>query len=210
MKYLVALIVSLLLAANANAVSILIESTSTVGVLHSQTVTLSVLTEPGESFRGFDATFTGPLGQVNPLGFDTFFNDFNPFFFPNDVSQDSQFLFNSTDVLSIGMAEGPNLLTGAVSGLAALSLPNPAPFVQLVLNEHSEFGPLGCDILFDVRIDNGIGQGESFQGRLGEFMHLGGYDVCVPEPYSLALVGVVLVGGVSLRNRGLRMVVAHR
>ena len=190
MKYSLALLVSFALVSSANAAQILADVSPTVGVPGSQTVVLSVLAEAGESFRGFDASFNGPLGQVNPLGFDTVFQDINAFFPPADVSADSQFTFVSGDVLVIGPAEGPNLLQAAVSGLAALSLPNPQPFVQLVLDESVD--PLGADVQFTLALDMGLDNPVLREGTV---------DQLIPEPASVALAGLAMVGCLVSRRR---------
>ena len=190
MKNTLALIIALTLASNASAIQFPVDVIDTVGVPGFKTVTISVLAEAGESFRGFDVTFNGPLGQVNPLGMDTVFNDLNGFFPPADVSADSQFTFNSADVLVIDPAENANLLTAAVSGLAALSLPNPQPFVQLVLDDSVD--PLGSDVQFDFAIDLGLAN---------PFIRRGTVNELIPEPTSLSMAGLALIGFVARRRR---------
>jgi len=196
--YALALLASFAFVSDASAMGhpeeILFEVTDTVGLPGFQTVTLSIQTGPGESFRGFDATFTGPLGQVNPIGMDTPFNDLNGFFGATDVSQDSQFLFNSGDVLSIGVSEDASFLTGAISGLALLDPPlsNPAAFVQLVI---ADGATLGSDIQVELAFDIGLPQPLSFQGSLDTIIGE------IPEPSTMMLAGLGLIGFVSRRRR---------
>lgn len=113
----------------------------------------------GEELRSFSATFSGDIHQVNPFGvIPTIFTDSNHFF-PFDtpaksVLQDSQFLFQSDDVLTLGKAESNALLMGNIYGLSRLDLPNPTPLAQVVTRNSS-------DVSMSLLVDNGL-EGESY------------------------------------------------
>lgn len=154
------------LASQAPAASLLVDSIPTVDLDGYRTYTLSIETFDEESFRGFDANFSGLMNQVNPFGLATIFND-NNVVFPvvgADVSQDSQFLFASGDVLTIGVEESVTSLKGAFSGLGFLDLPNPTPFAQVVTND-----PYGVEV--SIETDHGNGSGV-FRGTLGDSLCL--------------------------------------
>lgn len=147
-----AMIVIGMLASQASAASLLVDSTPTVDLEGYRTYTLSIESFEGESFRGFDAGFSGSMNQVNPFGLATIFTD-NNVVFPAvgaDVSQDSQFLFASSDVLTIGLEESATSLQGAFSGLVFLDRPNPKPFAQIVTND-----PYGVEV--SIETDHGAG-----------------------------------------------------
>ena len=78
-------------------------------------------TSDSGSINGIDITFAGAMNQVNPTGISTIFTDGKLFFgfVGADVSQDSQFLFHSGDILSIGAEEGPELLKAAITNISA-------------------------------------------------------------------------------------------
>lgn len=174
---------------------ITVEAIDTPGLPGFQTHTLSYQADAGESFRGFNATFTGTINQVNPFGIlATIFQDNNGLFsnpaVDKPVEQDSQFLFQSTEVLSIGAEEGAGILKAAISGLVALDPPltNPTAFAQIVTN-------CPVDVHLRLEVDNGAG-GESFFGVLG-------YHNCIPEPVSGVMVELALatlIGRCRLRN----------
>ena len=178
-----------LLAATSTACGarLRIDSADTVGLPGFTTFTFLIETDPGEVLRGVDAEFRGPMSQVNPLGSPTIFNDSNgfiPFIGGLDVSQDSQFLFSSTDVLAIGAEESNTLLKAAISGLASLNLPNPTPIAQVAMSFESSF-----DFVYRLDFDLGGPEPVVFAGTL--------YP---PEPTSATLLILgVMVGGMRRR-----------
>lgn len=140
-----------------SAGSLQIVDVPTPGLPGHCTYLLSYLREPGEEFRGFEATFSGDIHQVNPFGIlSTVFTDNNSTLsaLGTSVLQDSQFLFRSGDVFSISTAESDTVLKGAISGLSRLDLPNPTPFAQVV-TQYDEAS-------FSLAVDSG--QGPDFYG----------------------------------------------
>jgi hypothetical protein len=133
----------------AHAAGLAIDSDLTPGIIGYSTFTFSLRADPGESFRGVDATFTGPMNQVNPVGTPTIFTDANVFFpfVGADPRQDSQFLFHSSTLLQIGAQESSTRLKAAISGLSDNGLPNPAPFAQIVTNNPSN---INVGLAFDL------------------------------------------------------------
>ena len=102
--------------------------------------------------NGIDVTFNGAMNQVNPFGgMSTIWQDSNQIFdnIPENVSQDSQFLYKSSEVflLPSEMKEGDNLLAGVFTHIAshtggAMSV----DFAQIV-------APNGSTISFDAQFD---------------------------------------------------------
>lgn len=173
-------------ASVANAGALTAEAVDTPDLPGFQTITFSYEAAEGESFRGFDASFTGTINQVNPFGvLATIFTDNNVAFpAPAVPAQDSQFLFASGDVLQIGAEEGAGILKGAISGLNQLGLDNPAAFAQIVTDSP-------VDVAVAIEFDNGAG-GESFGGSVQDYL--------VPEPSTCLLAGLALVGFAARRN----------
>jgi hypothetical protein len=102
--------------------------------------------------NGIDVTFNGAMNQVNPFGgMSTIWQDSNQIFdnISENVSQDSQFLYKSSEVflLPSEMKEGDNLLAGVFTHIAshtggAMSV----DFAQIV-------APNGSPISFDAQFD---------------------------------------------------------
>lgn len=163
----------------------------TPGLSGFTTFTFAIQSGAGESLRGVDAAVTGPLGQVNPLGVPTVFSDNNGVFpfIGADVRQDSQFLFDSGDVLSIGAVESAAGLSGAISGIASLGLPNPVDFVQVVTDQPR-------DVDYDFAFDLGGREPARFSGPLCELagcidLHTPGGAVVVETTSAPGLPGFV-------------------
>ncbi len=103
--------------------------------------------------NGIDITFTGAMNQVNPAGQPSIFTNANGFFsfVGADVSQDSQFLFDSGDILQVGTAEGAELLKAAITNISshtggAMSV----DFAQIVIAN-------GGSVDFAAQFDDGRG-----------------------------------------------------
>lgn len=173
----------------ANAGILSATSEPTPGLEGFETITFSFEAEEGEAFRGFDASFTGTINQLNPFGLETIFNNNNGAVIGSggQAEQDSQFLFGSSEVLSIGATESGAELSGAISGLAALGLDNPAAFAQIVTN-----APVGVAVA--VEFDNGAG-GVAFGGTAADYL-----GETIPEPSTCILAGLALVGFAARRN----------
>jgi hypothetical protein len=108
---------------------------------------------------------TGPIGHVNPFGQATIFPNLNSQFGASDSSQDSQFLLDSNDVLSMFTAESDTYLRGvfALIGEKQLTIGNSVPFLQVATAASSEVNLKGSvvirrpnDELLSVRIDIGL------------------------------------------------------
>ena len=174
-------------------------NSETDGLPGFSTVELSIHVAPEEILRGFDATISGPLHQVQAAGMPTPFGNLNAFI-PDDFHKDSQFLFlgNEDGLLSIGVEENGNLLKGAISGLANLDqpLPNLAPIARLVIAQSGPFDPIGHDIHLDIAVDVGLPEPLRATGTLFELAAR-----CIPEPTTLMLtqLGLVLVAGFRRR-----------
>ena len=159
---------------------------NTPGMPGYWTHTLFLQMDPGATLRGVDATFFGPMNQVNPAGNGTVFTDANVFFpfVGADPRQDSQFLVPSSSVLTIGAAESDTLLRAAISGLADNGLPNPAPIARLVT-------PILGNVDFYLAIDTGASQPTIIRSSLNDFL--------IPEPASAVLSIVLCIGCASRR-----------
>lgn len=99
---------------------VLQEATKTVGVEDSTTYTISIVSdEPRRIIFGVHARFEGLMGQVTPLGMATPFSDLDGFFGNSDVSQDSRFLFHSSDFQPspTNVSESGELLTASITNL---------------------------------------------------------------------------------------------
>lgn len=128
-----------------------VRSVPTPGLPGFSTYTFSIETSGEEAFRGLDARFDGPMNQVNPLGVSSVYNDANALFdFVGAVpEQDSQFSFNSSDVLALAPTESEGQLRAAISGLATLDLANPVDFAQVVTDSPTE-------LTFEIDFDLGL------------------------------------------------------
>ena len=130
-----ALLLSVASVANA-AVMVTTESAATTGLAGFTTYTVTASSDVG-AINGIDISFDGAMNQVNPFTLATIFQDNNATFggVGADVSQDSQFLFASSAVLSLNTEEGANLLKGALTNLAPLNTGNSLPFAQIVIED---------------------------------------------------------------------------
>ena len=108
---------------------------------------------------------SGPMNQVNPYGQATLFPNLNPLFGASDPSQDTQFLLDNNDVLSMFMAESDTFLHGvfALIGDKQRTIGNSVPFLQLATSASSAVNLTGSvvirrpnDELLSVPIDIGL------------------------------------------------------
>lgn len=170
---------TLMIGSHASAVIVSSTPTDLGSGLTQYTFALS--TESGDPglIGGMDLTFTAQnMNQINPVGSSTVFQDNNAFFplVGESVDEDSQFLFDSSDLLlAPGVAaESGSLLT------AAFALPDGSaelPFAQRDIAQIVV--PTGSAVAWSGRVTfaNTGGQGQDVSG-------------VIPEPSSLALLGL--------------------
>jgi hypothetical protein len=143
--------------------------------------------------------FFGPMNQLGPPQLNTVFQDNNaliPVLYPgHSAAEDSQFLVSSSAVTvpSGFIEEGPNIL----QGLWAWSEPqgHSVQFAQLVI-------PFGTMITYRgwLHLDTHILVDSEVAGTLH----------CIPEPESIALVGLLLVPLFGLACRTKRRLLSAR
>ncbi len=155
------------------------------------TWTLTANTDNGSQIQGFDFAsrpeygFFGSMNQVNPAGISTIFQDANAFFsfVGADVSQDSQFLFNSGQVtVPAGHASESSTELRAVFAAPA-PLGTSVPFVQLVTPDASPY------FTFTGQIQTVVGGSVSDHNVSGSrpFNCLD----CEPHPYASTIDDVI-------------------
>lgn len=117
------------------------------------TYTFSLVSDVDQPINGVAGDFHGPFHQVNPFGIETVYQDQNAVFdfIPNEVGDDSQWLFQTSDILRIPSAshESDNRLAAAFTNLSSLPAPfNPTSFdlAQLVVPSNRSF-------TFDLDLD---------------------------------------------------------
>ncbi len=149
------------------------------------TVTVTSSTGP---ITALQANFQGlAINQVNPLGVPTVFDDFNVFFdfVGAHPTQDSQFLFNSNDVL-IGLAnESSTELRAAFIYPGTADFGHQVDLAQIVIPENFGFTyEVGAVVNGELNVITGPRLGDLPGGLPG--------DNCIPEPSTaaLALIGM--------------------
>lgn len=117
------------------------------------TYTFSLLSEADKPINGVDGGFFGAFNQVNPGDVSTLYQDYNAFFdfVPEQVGDDSQFLFDTSDVLHLnsGSVESNSQLAAVFTNIETLPEPfDPTSFdlAQLVV-------PTGNSFTFDLALD---------------------------------------------------------
>lgn len=192
-KFALAIVCSLFASAASAAVIVQIDQTPTEGLPGSLTSIVTLVSDnPNEIIFGVDASFDGPLGQVNPLGMATPFNDLNGFFGEVPVAQDSQFLFHSANDLSppaLGTDESDSTLKAAITNLPGAT---GGDGTNVPLAQIAHRLPVNYSFSIDLRDQSGAAVGNPT---------VAGVIPVVPEPATVGLFALAMVGFVGLRRR---------
>ena len=188
------------LAVASQAATIVTQSSApTVGMAGHTTWTLTAVSDQGPiagfDFTGGDNGFFGPMNQVNPAANATVFTDANGFFafVGADVSQDSQFKFASNSGTVVGAEEGPNTLQAAISFGTANAKVGPLAFVQLAIP-----GAAAATVDFRGNFTVLAAGGPILEDVAGR---VGGDGPIIPEPSTIALAGLALLGFIGYNRR---------
>ncbi|WP_442484648.1 PEP-CTERM sorting domain-containing protein [Aeoliella sp. SH292] len=161
-SFLFAVAITAFVAGVSNA-AVVVTATSapTTGLSGFETWTVRAASD-GMAINGIDISFDGAMNQVNPFGLASIFQDNNGTFVAvgANASQDSQFLFTSSQVLSLNTSESATKLAGALTNLAALNTANAINFAQIVI-------PVGGSVAFTAGFDAGTGVSIPVTGNIG-------------------------------------------
>jgi hypothetical protein len=163
-KFILATAVMLMIAASTNGEVVMTAiGVPTTNMPGFTTWTVNATSDTGP-INGIDVTFNGAMNQVNPFGgMSTIWQDSNQSFdnIPENVLQDSQFLYKSSEVfpLSSEMKEGDNLLAGVFTNIAShTGGATSVDFAQIVV-------PNGSEISFDAQFDDRSSVAISYVGE---------------------------------------------
>lgn len=204
----VGLVVMGLAASSQAAVIISAEASPTVGIAGSTTFKLIATAEAGEKIIGFDFVGDGSLGFSGlmnhviqpPFVTSAVWEDSNAFFplISRDVSQDSQFSVLTTEGLALNGSESATSLKGAFafSQANALLQTNVLQFAQLSIPNAGEESIVSYTGNFTVQGPTGDPFLVDVSGRVPAST-----TPEIPEPSTIALVGLALVGLIGYNRR---------
>ena len=199
-----ALTTVLAIAASSQAGVIVTQSAGTpsVNLPGFTNFTLTAASDNGAQIVGFDFAsqasygFFGAMNQVNPAGQPTIFTDNNAFFAfvpGSDVSQDSQFKYLSTTMtIPAGFASESNSQLRALFA-SAVGLGTSTAFVQLAIPNAG-----AGTVNYLGQIQTQLGSANPTDNTVSGTVGGGGV---IPEPASLVLVGLAVMGFFGTRRR---------